>query len=371
MTDRILLALVTLLLLYICYGSQQNSCLALERAREVFNRIQSKYYVNGDWIGGAIDWTKPNIMETYINYWRLANLTDDTQHSIIQSFFQKEPVDEIAGRDSFDDNLWIVLSWVRATEYYTVHPNPTYKQAALDRALLFYNIVYKKAWDETVCGGGCWWSGARDYKNAITNELWITANAQLYDLTGNATYLAMAQKTWKWFATSQMISPKYTIIDGLHGCKPTDQQLWTYNQGVILSGLGLLYKHTHDTSYLSAAFLILNGTRHSILIENDILLEICDKKATCNDDQKIFKGNYMKHLMKFLDNVPDDIVKMLRAYVQRNADAAYGAKNKDGGWNNVWVKDFEATVENALTDISVMDALLTSVKYGANPCNML
>ena len=39
-----------------------------------------------------------------------------------------------------------------------------------------------------------WWSGARDYKNAITNELFILTSAQYYLRTGNQVYLNNAKK---------------------------------------------------------------------------------------------------------------------------------------------------------------------------------
>jgi predicted alpha-1,6-mannanase (GH76 family) len=36
-----------------------------------------------------------------------------------------------------------------------------------------------QAWDDT-CGGGVWWSQARSYKNAITNELFLMGASTLH-----------------------------------------------------------------------------------------------------------------------------------------------------------------------------------------------
>ena len=45
-----------------------------------------------------------------------------------------------------------------------------------------------------------WWSTDHTYKNAITNELFLYTSARGYQITGDSTYLANAQKAWTWRA---------------------------------------------------------------------------------------------------------------------------------------------------------------------------
>jgi predicted alpha-1,6-mannanase (GH76 family) len=59
--------------------------------------------------------------------------------------------------------------------------------AFMGSASALYDYVSAQ-WDET-CGGGIWWSGAHDYKNAIVNQLYILTSANGYLRTGNQTYL--------------------------------------------------------------------------------------------------------------------------------------------------------------------------------------
>ena len=92
----------------------------------------------------------------------------------------------MAASESWDDVQWVALAWLRAY-------NLTKQEAYLQRALFFYDMVVEKAWDDTVCGGGLWWSGTTKYKNAITNELFLELNMRLYDMDpSNTTYLNWA-----------------------------------------------------------------------------------------------------------------------------------------------------------------------------------
>ncbi len=85
------------------------------------------------------------------------------------------------------------------------------------------------------CGGGLWWSTARTYKNAITNELFFALSVQLARLfySSNNTYpfslfpcgvllfllfwryYSWALKSWQWFEQSGLINSEYLINDGL------------------------------------------------------------------------------------------------------------------------------------------------------------
>ena len=64
------------------------------------------------------------------------------------------------------------------------------------------------------------------------------------------------------------------------------QTKWTYNQGVIASGLGALYSATGDRTYLTEAEKTLDAVT-SLMTTGGILKESCDDatKSTCDEDQ--------------------------------------------------------------------------------------
>ena len=70
----------------------------------------------------------------------------------------------------FDDNAWWALAWIAA---YDLTGDGRYLHAA--ERIFARNVT---GWDET-CGGGLWWNTDRKYKNAITNELFLTLAARL------------------------------------------------------------------------------------------------------------------------------------------------------------------------------------------------
>jgi predicted alpha-1,6-mannanase (GH76 family) len=144
----------------------------------------------------------------------------------------------------FDDNGWWALAWIRA---YDLTGEVRYLDAA---RRIFDNMV--TAWDDT-CRGGLWWNEDRKYKNAITNELFLSlaARLQLRSPAGAGKYLDWALREWHWFSASGMIGSKCLVNDGLtSGCQNNGKPAYTYNQGVILGGLADLYEITGDNSFL-------------------------------------------------------------------------------------------------------------------------
>jgi predicted alpha-1,6-mannanase (GH76 family) len=102
---------------------------------------------------------------------------------------------------------------------YDLTGNATY----LSMAEKVFGNVAESGWDTSVCGGGVWWSTARTYKNAIPNELFLTLAAALANRTsGTASsgYLAWAQKEWTWFKASGMINSQNLVNDGLDSSNP-------------------------------------------------------------------------------------------------------------------------------------------------------
>jgi len=124
---------------------------------------------------------------------------------------------------------------------------------------------------------------------------------------------------------------------------------WTYNQGILLSGLSGLYKFTHDESLVQAAQKLIDSVLSSYLVPKDsgVLVESCDPFRTCNQDQWMFKGIFFQHLGYFLQDISElewldlssrqSLLEKYNSFIQANAYAVWDvARQKDGKIGNWW-----------------------------------
>ena len=218
--------------------------------------------------------------------------------------------------NSNDDVLWWVLAFEKSHQ-------ATEDTDFLELAEHSFFHVYHRDWTST-CGGGMLWAHRNTYKNAITNELLITAATTLHAATGNQTYLDIAVKAYDWFAASGLVDERGLVVDGLNDdCEAVSQTFpWTYNQGVILSGLSRLYSATGDIKFQEAAESIFSAAQESgLLIQDGVPVESCDSDDSCTHDGAVFKGIFARHLqysgltggVEFLDQNAASIVDNDRA----------------------------------------------------------
>ncbi|KXN90628.1 hypothetical protein AN958_03868 [Leucoagaricus sp. SymC.cos] len=271
---------------------------------------------------------------------------------------------------SNDDAGWIVLALWKIGDYMGARgrdPTP-YNNAAST----IYDIIAGQ-WDDT-CGGGVWWSFAHTYKNAITNELFLLISANGYLRFRNPTYLANAQKTWTWLKNSGMRNSDGLWNDGLDfsTCRNNGQTTWTYNQGVIASGLANLYAATGDTSLLDEAEITLDATIQH-LVTNNILRESCDDAAAggpvCNQDQQLFKGLWTKHLQYYLDMANDPArTAKYNAFLGSQTSAVFHfGTDADNDIGSVWYAPSQGgSIFTPKTSASGLEAHIAAAKYG--PC---
>jgi predicted alpha-1,6-mannanase (GH76 family) len=213
------------------------------------------------------------------------------------------------------------------------------------RSAAIFSHVATRAWNgtEAACGGGIYWSTQRSYKNAIANELFLATAAKLGAVGGerglpeSATAAARqwAVKEWDWFYHSGMLNNASLVNDGLgHDCQNNGAPTYTYNQGVILSGLSHLHELTGDPALLRVAEAIVDA----------VLLRLTDAggvlEAVHCGDGSLFKGIFVRHLRYFLDAnaaaVPAAKVRSVQQFLAANAESLWHSQDAEGKFPVYW-----------------------------------
>ncbi|EKD18495.1 uncharacterized protein L3040_007480 [Drepanopeziza brunnea f. sp. 'multigermtubi'] len=386
-------------------AKQPQTIAALLNALDV---LEHKYYAiwEGIW-PTSIDWTSA-VIGTYLSA-SLHTISTSfpsfpsfkTADNILNRYFSQLSASYF-GQDSFalrqeayDDMLWVVLGWLESIKFVKSHSAAHYSENEMPwygeqwissfahRARIFWDLA-SQGWDVSLCNGGMIWSPYLvPYKNAITNELWITASISMYlyfpgdennspfglatptaDSPGIAhdpKYLAAAIEAYKWLIESNMTDKQGLYVDGYHisgwsgsdlmndsksntKCDSRNEMVYTYNQGVLLSGQRGLYEATGARSYLEEGHKLVQDviaatgwslTRNGVLADDvtpgrklgnwhglgrsGILEEACDAEAYCSQDSQTFKGIFFHHLTLFCAPLPEHLVLPSELFLSKDA----------------------------------------------------
>lgn len=271
-------------------------------------------------------WNSANALNALTNYmlvsgdrrylWVVENTFDKKRNAALGNFVN----------DFTDDTGWWALAWISA---YDLTGDPRYLQTARS------GVDFMWGNHDDACGGGLWWTVDRRYKNAISNELFIQAAAELAVRLGDAgnDYRDRAVSVWNWFEDSGMVNKQLLVNDGLDPatCRNNGDTTWTYNQGVLLGALVALDRATGDDRYLIRAKLFADASTSSEALNVDgVLTEPCEASG-CDVNGPSFKGIYVRNLGELnraLDNHPYDDYLVFQATTaydnDRTPDDEYG-----------------------------------------------
>lgn len=263
----------------------------------------------------------------------------------------------------YDDEGWWALALIRSWDV-------TRNQEYLDMAESIFRDMQNGT--DAVCGGGVWWNKDRKYKNAITNELYLSVAASLANRVAGSKdkYLQIAKRSWDWFKSSGMIGPNNLINDGLKvlangTCVNNNLQTWSYNQGVVLGGLVELSKATGgNATYIAEAVAIANAAIKKLAVnDQNIIREVDRCEPNCGDDGPQFKGIFMRNLHYLYRAAPHaDFEKT----IINNANSIWA--NNRNGQNQMGI-DWRGPANlgkgpTAATHSSAMDVLVGAMGVG-------
>ncbi|MBT0670336.1 glycosyl hydrolase [Novosphingobium profundi] len=295
------------------------------RARTLMEQLDTRWGRPDGW-QGAGGWQRFVLVDLMIAY--RARTGDTRWDSRIHTALRTR--DRLALND---DALWAVIASV---DGWRLEGDPE----LLDYAADTFTGLVETYWDET-CGGGIWWGPHRTYKNAITNELLLTAATRLYAATGQDSYKQWALRSWGWLAASGMIGHDGLVNDGLAidartgQCRNNGQPRWSYNQGVLLSGLSDLTTITGSPVYRQRAVVTATNALATLVNPDGTLRE---PVPSIGVDGLAFKGIFAFHLAALMDVLPESPEKAaLREAARRNAEAiwrisAQGTGPIDSDW---------------------------------------
>jgi len=217
-------------------------------------------------------------------------------------------------------------------------------------------------WDET-CAGGIWWSKDRKYKNAIANELFLDVAAALANRTEGAEqrgYAEWAQKEWRWFAQSGMINSSHLINDGLNSDGPN---------GACVNNGRTVWSYNQGVIVGGLAELAKRKPDDALLPEARQIAEAAMTTLTdaqgilhdacepkCGADGTQFKGILVRNL-RILNEA--QTVQGYEGFVLANAESVWGqTRRQNDHLGPQWAAPFGAS--DASSQSSALDLLVAS-----------
>jgi Glycosyl hydrolase family 76 len=204
------------------------------------------------------------------------------------------------GPKYYDDNDWVGIELVRLFKL-------THDASLLGSAegIMAFEMAAWESGPDLACPGGIPFSNevVNDTRNTVTNAPTAELGVELYELTGDAEYLAFAQMAYEWVRRCLLL-PSGLYADHINSRGTINASLWSYNQGTMIGAGTLLYQATGDGAYLWQARQTARAALSYYTLER------------LNGELPFFVSVYLRNLL-YLDSVTHDPPgpRLARAYV--------------------------------------------------------
>ena len=288
-------------------------------------------------------WWEAQNWETVMDAYQAAEARSSSQASTYRSM-----IDEVYdgftafyptfSTDFNDDLAWWDVASIRA-----------YQITGESRYLTTAENLFSEIWayQDSTYGGGIWWQrSVQNEKNVAANAPVAEAAAQIYQATGDSSYLTDAESIFSWVqSTLQSGGHVYDHIDG-SGLAKWD---FTYNFGSYIGAADALYEATDTSSYLTDA--VSAATWATTYLTN---AGTVDYEGV--DDAGGFKMILIRNLAHL---VTAEGESQFLPYLQRNANQAWDVRRgSDGLIGADWSAPTSSSYIQSLTAAAGASALL-------------
>ncbi|HEY8300990.1 MAG TPA: glycoside hydrolase family 76 protein [Jatrophihabitans sp.] len=186
------------------------------------------------------------------HYW------EDTSTTGLPGFASgAEPPYANGGDLFYDDNEWVGLEDVQHYAFF-------HDAASLAEARRIFALV-RSGWDTDPSHadpGGTFWTQApwSSDRNTVSNMPGAELGLRLFQLTGDRSYLLWSLRMYRWTNT-YLQRPDGLYWDHVDLQGNVEKTIWSYNQGVPIGVDVLLFRITHQRSYLAEAERIAQASR--------------------------------------------------------------------------------------------------------------
>lgn len=278
------------------------------------------------------------MMGTMIEYWHFTG--DESYNKLVSQAIVHQagedrdllPLNQSRAMGNDDQGFWGMTAML-AAEY--VFPDPPDDQPQwLSLAMAVFNGFVSR-WDKEHCSGGLRWQVYNvnvgwDYKNSVSNGCFFNIASRLARYTGNDSYADWAETVWDWEESMGLVTDDWKLRDGVtirdgQKCQDdTDVTEWSYNSGIWLHGASIMWNHTEDEKWQKRTEGILDYGLTQFTKDSVVYEEHCEPYGTCDDDQRSFKGYYLRWLANVAALHPQ-LASQIKPLLKSSAESAAGA----------------------------------------------
>jgi hypothetical protein len=267
-------------------------------------------------------WERAEQMEMLLDvYERTTNAACLTMFSNVFNGFVSDHGDNWSRNEFNDDIMWMVIACARGYQH---TGNEIFRTVAKAN----FDLCYQRAWS-TNLGGGLWWKTDNRSKNACVNGPGAIAAHLLYQIGGDAAYLAKAEQLFQWERATLFDPETGAVYDHLNRRGRMDRRTFSYNQGTFIGAANLL-GHTNDAR-LAADHLMNTLCRGGVM-----------PRYGESGDGGGFNGIAVRWLARYMK--ARGMEERYLGWLQRNTDAAWSVRRRTDNlsWAD-WTKLTPAT----------------------------